>query len=479
MSPAARSRAQAFLRSFLIYLLAVALPLLASWLTDHLPSLHLIPFALYFIAVVVIATLGGLAPMLLSLAVAVFSRNYLDLWTGHTLGLPPFDATRFFVLLAAGFAVALAGRSRLRSQQKLEAALIDLQERTAALVASLNSSRCASWVFDLDSGHTPRWYSGSYPIFGRPFAEIEDMPSLLPLIHNDDHPRLPGLIEHLRESHEPVVFEYRTTWPNGELHWQEMRATRVAGPSCTWQGVTLDITERKLAEAALLRSEKLAAMGRLASTVAHEINNPLESVTNLLYLSRNDPSLSNDTRTYLSMADSELARLGHISRLTLGFARSSAQVTRVELKPTLEDVLSIFRHRCEQKSIDVRFHCDSGLGVKIAPHELRQVFTNLIANAIDALAVPSPILDIGVHAEAPLAVLRIQDNGTGIAPADLSRIFEPFFSTKGETGTGIGLWVTRELVEKAGGHIFAESGTLSTGYSTCFRIEFPLAPAVS
>jgi signal transduction histidine kinase len=306
------------------------------------------------------------------------------------------------------------------------------------------------------------------------------MPSILPLIHTDDHPRLPGLIEHLRESHEPIVFEYRTLWSNGELHWQEMRGTRVVGAACKWQGVTLDITERKLAEAALLRSEKLAAMGRLASTVAHEINNPLESVTNLLYLSRNDPSLSNDTRTYLSMADSELARLGHITRLTLGFARSSGLITTVELKPTLEDVLSIFRHRCEQKSIAVHLHCGPGITIRIAPHELRQVFTNLIANAIDALSVPSPILDIAVElsidGDKKLVVLLVQDNGTGISPADLSRIFDPFFSTKGETGTGIGLWVSRELVEKAGGRISAESGTLSTNYSTCFRIEFPLAP---
>jgi signal transduction histidine kinase len=470
---------EAFLRGAFIYLLALGLPVLSTWLTDRFVSLHAIPFALYFISIVVLAALGGLRPMLLSLIVAVLIRNYFNAWIGQPIALPNFNPTRFFVLLSAGFAVSIAGSSRMRSQQKLEAALIDLQERSAALGESLMASRCASWVLDLDSGTSARWYTGSYPVFGRPFSEIEALPSLLPLVYEEDQPRLPGMVKHMRESWEPLVFEFRTMWPNGELHWQEMRANRVAGVTCNWRGVTFDITDRKLAEFALLRSEKLAAMGRLASTVAHEINNPLESVTNLLYLSRNDPSLSIDTRTYLSMADSELARLGHISRLTLGFARSSALVTRVELAPVLEDVLSIFKHRCEQKGIEVRLHPGPEAAVKIAPHELRQIVTNLIANAIDALAVPSPVLDIRVDRESDLAVLRIQDNGTGIAAADLSRIFEPFFSTKGETGTGIGLWVSRELVEKAGGRISAESGNLSSGFTTCFRIEFPIAPAVS
>jgi PAS domain S-box-containing protein len=474
MTPAARLKLNGALRTATVYLLAIALPFLASWIMDHTPSLHAVPFSLFFIATVLVASFGGLRPMLLLLAVSFVLRNVWHPWPPAP-DLPNFDLTRFLVLLISGFLVSAAGASRQRSQQRLQAALVDLQERTAALVETLNRSHCAFWTYEVDSGNSPRWYSGSYPIFGLPFSQVEAMPSIIPLVHPDDQPGLRSVVERMRSSADPIVYEYRTTWPNGELHWQEARATRIAGDKNIWRGVSLDITERKLAEAALLRSEKLAAMGRVASTVAHEINNPLESVTNLLYLARKDVTLSTDTQTYLSMADSELARLGHISRLTLGFARSSGLVTRVQIAPVLEEVLAIFQHRFEMKGITLRRDLDPAVAIDIAPHELRQVLTNLIANAIDALNTPSPVLHLSLQTKKNQATFVLEDNGTGINPADLPRVFEPFFSTKGETGTGIGLWVSRELVEKAGGTMTVESGDLGGGYKTRFNLKFPLA----
>jgi signal transduction histidine kinase len=243
--------------------------------------------------------------------------------------------------------------------------------------------------------------------------------------------------------------------------------------------VTLDITERKKAEAALLRAEKLAAMGRLASTVAHEINNPLESVTNLLYLARSGICLDKDTQSYLATAECELARLSNITRLTLGFVRTSASAAETEVAAVVDEVLSIFHHRFETKNIRVECHYQPDVCITIAPHELRQIATNLIANAADAVGLGDARIAIHIAREENKAVLIVEDNGGGIDQVHLPRIFEAFFSTKEEVGTGIGLWVTKELVEKNGGQIFAQSssqpGGLPSGATTQFRIEFPLA----
>jgi signal transduction histidine kinase len=217
-------------------------------------------------------------------------------------------------------------------------------------------------------------------------------------------------------------------------------------------------------------------MGRLASTVAHEINNPLESVTNLLFLARSSQSLDSETQMYLATAERELARLSNITRLTLGFVRTSASADETEVAEVVNDVLSIFNHRFDTKNVKVERQYEPEVSITIAPHELRQIVTNLIANAADAVGLEHARIRIRIAREGEKAVLEVEDNGEGIDPDHLPRIFEAFFSTKEEVGTGIGLWVTRELVEKNGGRIFARSSTekaLPSGASTQFRVEFP------
>jgi PAS domain S-box-containing protein len=465
------------------YVLAVVLPVLGTLLTWYIPGLHALPYALHFLAVVFVGSLGGLPPALLTVALAVFTRMGLGAALPQSATPIHLEIPRALVLTAAALLVWLMNWSRLRSERKLGAALAALQERSDTLAETLNSSQCASWTIDLDSGMSARWHAGSYPVFGRPFAELEPLPSLRPLLHPEDQPRLDGLVELMRSTSETVVFEHRVPWPNGDLHWLEMRGTRVSGRPCVWRGVTVDVTKRKLSEAALLRAEKLAAMGRLASTVAHEINNPLEAVTNLLYLAHADPGLGDETRAYIATAETELARLGNITRLTLGFVRNNATVSNVEMSAVVDDVLSIFRHRLDTKNVTVERSYHPDVRVRIAPHELRQIATNLIANAVDAVASTGARIAIHICREDSIAVIQVEDNGVGIAAANLQRIFEPFFSTKEEVGTGIGLWVTRELVEKNGGRIFVHSrgpdaissDDLPAGTTTRFRVELPLA----
>jgi signal transduction histidine kinase len=387
------------------------------------------------------------------------------------------ELTRACILLAAALIISLMSRMRRISEARLAVALTELQERTDALVESLNSSKCASWVMEFDRGARTRWYSGSYPVYGKPFSELEALSTLRLLLHPEDQPRLDQLIQTMETSNDPILFEHRILWPAGEVHWLEMRGTRIHGARPRWRGVTLDITERRLSEAALLRAEKLAAMGRLASTVAHEINNPLEAVTNLLFLARTDETVDATTRTYLSMADRELARLGNITRLTLGFVRSNAEPAQIEMIESIDDVVSILRHRFESRSIEIVRDFEPGVLISIPPHEMRQIVTNLIANATDAVYGPGAKIGLRVARVNNCAELIVEDNGDGIPEANLQRIFDPFFSTKAEVGTGIGLWVTREIVEKNGGHISVESGELSNGFRTRFRVEFPLVVA--
>ncbi len=457
------------------YLLAVMLPLLGTLLTCYIPGLRSLPYALHFLSVIIVGSLGGLAPALLTVALAVVTRMCFAAVVPHFALPPHLEFARATVLVLAALLVWLMNWSRRRSEQKLTAALAELQERNDTLAETLNNSQCASWTIDLDSGKSARWHTGSYPIFGRPFSELEAMPSLRPLLHPDDRPRLDDLVKLMRSSSEAVVFEHRVPWPDGDVHWLEMRGTRVSARPCVWRGVTVDITERKLAEAALLRAEKLAAMGRLASTVAHEINNPLEAVTNLLYLAHADPALADETRAYIATAETELARLGNITRLTLGFVRNTGVVATVDVSTIVDDVLSIFRHRLDTKHVRIERHYHADVCVRLAPHELRQIVTNLIANAVDAVGPTDGCIAVHICDEAPHAVLLVDDNGSGIAEANLQRIFEPFFSTKEEVGTGIGLWVTRELVEKNGGRITSHTAGLPDGMKTRFRIEFPLA----
>lgn len=465
-------------RRRLAYALALVLPVLGMVLGAQLTIVHGTPNSINVLTVVVVGILGGLAPSMVSIGVAEVMRTiYLVINRDQGISFS-YELLHFGILIAAALLVWFMNRHRRHSEEKLEATLIALQERTDDLVASLNSSRCACWTLDMDSGRSERWYSGSYQLYGRPYSELEGLASLQPLVHPEDDKRFSDLMLRMRETWEPVVFEHRVIWPNGEVHTLEMRGNRVAGRRCVWRGVTLDITERKKTEAALLRAEKLAAMGRLASTVAHEINNPLESVTNLLFLARASQSLDNETQMYLATAERELARLSNITRLTLGFVRTSASADETEVAEVVDEVLSIFNHRFDTKNVRVERHFEPDVSITIAPHELRQIVTNLIANAADAVGLERAQIRIRIRREGEKAVLEVEDNGEGIDAEHLPRIFDAFFSTKEEVGTGIGLWVTRELVEKNGGRIMARSGAdarLPQGTTTQFRVEFPAA----
>jgi PAS domain S-box-containing protein len=236
----------------------------------------------------------------------------------------------------------------------------------------------------------------------------------------------------------------------------------------------LDISERKAVEEVLRRSEKLAAAGRIAGTLAHEINNPLSAVTNLLFLLQNS-GLDPAHQHYVDLAASELARVSRIARNTLSFYREAASPVPVQLSEVLDSVLELYQQQITAKSLRIDKRYGGDCEVHQFPGELRQVFSNLIINAIDALPQDGELLlairpRSGNNGTIRGANVWIADRGVGIAKENRERLFEPFFTTKGEKGTGLGLWITHGIVQKQGGHIRVRSSNKPGASFTVFSV---------
>ncbi len=455
------------------YVTALFLPALTMGMSFHSHALRDIPLAMSFASIAAVATGFGLGPALCATAVSVMVFNYWKIPTAGTWSLDADSIARSAVILTAGLMIAILSHKRRAAELELRSTLVALQEQADALNQAQQVSRSAAWVYT-PADHRTRWLAGGSEIFGRPMEEIATLGSPNSLVLEEDRHKINAAAKHTKETGETFHVEFRVAWPNGEVHWLEARGKPSPADRSIWRGVTLDITDRKKAELALIRSEKLAAAGRLASTIAHEINNPLEAVTNLLYLARVDPSLNPEVSEYLRQADDELARLSAITRHTLSFVRTRPASGPVDLAEIVQSVIALFQARCDARGGDIRCTCPPNTFVKISSDELRQILTNLISNASDALAGPGGLINIKIVETSQGAQILVEDNGVGIPAENLERIFDPFFTTKDDTGTGIGLWVTKELVEKNGGSISVESGNLSDGCKTRFRMEFPI-----
>jgi len=239
-----------------------------------------------------------------------------------------------------------------------------------------------------------------------------------------------------------------------------------------------DITAQLRTEEALRETEKLAAMGRVASIIAHEINNPLAAITNIFYLLREHPSLDKDARSLAEMAEQELLRVSHITRQTLSFYRESKHPISIHLPELLDDVLELQQRVFTSSRITVRKRYRAVAQVNGFPVELRQVFLNLIGNAIQAMP-DGGTLGIYVRETTDWTrnqrgiMISIIDTGNGIQPEDAGQLFQPFFSTKSTKGTGLGLWISKGIVQKYEGRISCRSYRAKDGCFTCFRIFLP------
>jgi PAS domain S-box-containing protein len=299
-------------------------------------------------------------------------------------------------------------------------------------------------------------------------------------IHPDDVPVVLAKVQKSVEDKSEFHTEYRGYTPQGEIRWYGGHGRVLLdenGNPAGMAGLCSDITQRKIEEEALRRSEKLATAGRLAATIAHEINNPLEAVTNLIYLLRREPETKSEAREMLRLAEEQLARVNHIAKQTLGFYRDRNVPEAVDVAQTLDELMGILQSRIASKQISVLREYENACLLDGFRGELRQVFSNLLTNAIDASPSGGKLIvrvkPQRVGDRIAFVHIEVEDFGSGIQPADQERIFEPFFTTKSDIGTGLGLWVTKELVEKHGGSIGFRSNYQNENSGTCFSVVLP------
>ena len=266
---------------------------------------------------------------------------------------------------------------------------------------------------------------------------------------------------------------------DGTLFWAEMSAQPIVVHNSVRGAVVTfrDITQSRLAEEALRRSEKLAAVGQLASSIAHEINNPLEAVLNLVYLVRNADTID-EARTYASLAESELARVADITMQTLRFHRQQSNAAPVNLAETIKAILRLYASRFPARHITVRERFRGEQQALLLEGDIRQVLNNLVRNAYDAMP-RGGTLHVRVHPSTcrktgvPGVRVTVADTGTGFLPAMRGHLFEPFHTTKEITGTGLGLWISKGIIDKHHGRIQMRS---VEGKGTVFSIWLPLSP---
>lgn len=228
-----------------------------------------------------------------------------------------------------------------------------------------------------------------------------------------------------------------------------------------------------LAEECLRQSERLAIAGRFAGAVLHEVNNPLEALTNLVYLTKQDAHNPDTVRRNMLVAEAQLDRLGEIARKTLSFYREQSEAKDFDLVEIAESALRIHAHRLAAGSIELRKDLPEKLMVKALGGEMLQVLTNFILNAIDAMPEKGAVLCLRLRNDKERAHITISDNGHGIHPSVRKRLFEPYVTQK-STGTGVGLWLSKRIMDKHKGTIRVRSSHKPGKSGTTFRVSLPL-----
>jgi signal transduction histidine kinase len=301
------------------------------------------------------------------------------------------------------------------------------------------------------------------------------------LVHQDDRDRVRAALKKALAGERDYDVEFRSVRPDGSAQWIAARAALFrdeSGKPTRMLGISLDVTNRKRAEEAIKETQRLVGAGRMAASVAHEINNPLAAVVNIIYLLRNNKSLDADAARLVEWADRELSRVAYIVSQTLGFYKQSERPVAVSVREAVLDVFELLKKKLHESSIEAytSFECEGIIHGHYT--EIRQIISNLVINALEAMP-PKGKLCVRVspsrnwrHNGEPGVRLYVHDNGPGIPTNARGQIFEPFFSTKTDKGTGLGLWVIRSIVEKYGGSIRMRT-SVGKDTGTSFSVFLP------
>jgi PAS domain S-box-containing protein len=446
---------------------------LAVWVALSLwtlsPVLHRHLFVLLLAAVLFTARFLGFGPAVFCSLVATACLDFF--------ALPPYfsfrvatnaDLERLLVFLAISVFAGSMARQKTLAESRAD--------RTTREMAAIVEYSCDAIYSIRPDGTITSWNRAAEQLYGYSAQEAVGSPvaRLAPPERRDE-------VERNREKLlNGGVVSYRTErmrkdgtrWPV-LLSVSPLRNARdeIVGASI----VARDISAEKQSEEAIRRSEKLATAGRLAASIAHEINNPLEAVINLLYLARHD---STNAAEYLTMAEQEVGRVALLAQQTLGFVRDVSAPGAMDPTAIMDEILQLYSRKLEDRHIRVARRYRSSCQVSGYSGEVRQLLANLLVNAVDAMA-DGGSLQVRVAAGCDWSNGRegvritVADNGSGIPGDELGQIFEPFYTTKKDTGTGLGLWVSRSIVQKHGGSIRVRSRADGPATGTVFLIFLP------
>lgn len=390
-------------------------------------------------------------------------------------------ATAVVLPLLVPKTLSLLTESKVSAERKsqLEAVHSRMREldRLSVRLAAQNAAGLAQWEWDLTTGEI-RWWGDVRDLFCRdPYLELAKLDQVIQVIHPDDRRRVEALLSEAVTARREYDAEFRVVCPDGTVRWLIGRGhvhREEDGKPVSIIGVNMDITSRKRSEAALQQSEKLAVAGRLAASIAHEINNPLGAVTNLLYLIQTHAKSDDDIQKYAAEAQDELTRVAHIVRQTLGFYRDPGKTIPIRLDEVLQNVIALHTTEIRAKHLGVEPNYIDGARAYGRAGEIRQVFANLLRNAIEASPERSVIRvrmrPAGIDGRRAIRV-DITNSGNGVPRQVRRQLFEPFVTTKGAQGTGLGLWITRNIIEKHGGRIWFRS---VERFGTVFSVVLPV-----
>lgn len=471
-----------------------------------LPTNHRLPYLIAYPAVVASAWLWGMGAGIVCAMATGASIEYFvySLKIVTVTSLPQGSGLRLgvFIFCSAIVVWLVQQISKLREkadtvelkrqldQVAAEQRLTEERERTAAAVRmretrlqmALEGGHVGLWDNDLENDIV-QWSDEHYRIIGlEPGSVRPSYAQMQSAIHPDDRAETARIFNECYSEARAFRCEYRVVWPDGTVRQVEAQARfecNAEGKAVRMLGVMTDITQRKQAEAALLQSEKLAVAGRLAASIAHEINNPLEAVANLLYLIGQE-ELGSQTREYAELALGEVMRVARITSQTLKFYRQTEAAKLTRLSEEIDGVLGLFRGKLVAVNVNVELRYEDDPELKCLTGDLRQVFANLIVNAVDAMKTGGSLVirlrrsqDWRDRTRKGMRI-TIADSGEGMSLKTRERIYEPFFTTKAEAGTGLGLWLTATIVERQRGDLRVWSSQLPGKSGTVFSLFLPV-----